>query len=369
MELEVQRYLRGGKSLADLQAEYGIKASTGSTADRVALNYDGLFSPMEEQICQECRSLILETGTWNVAARSFFKFFNHGEVYAFAIDWSTARVQEKLDGTLITLYHFRGDWHVATRSTPDASGVCSQGGSVRVSTFRRLVEITLNDMGFTFDEFTGQLDPGIFYAFELTTPENVVIVPQATRRLTWLAAWDAATLEECIPDRVPPGPAARTYPLSSLDEILKACEVMDAFSGEGFVVSDAQGRRIKIKSPSYLLADKVLGQMGTPRRKIEVLLAERLDDLMPALPEWAQTEMTASQAQLREFVTEVNEAFERLRPLAANRREFAQAAKAYPYSVCLFKLLDGHDLMETLRKISPDLVASWVLRDSTRTAE
>jgi len=366
MELEVQRYLRGGKSLADLQAEYGIKASAGATADRVALNYDGLFSPMGEQICQECRSLILETGTWNVAARSFFKFFNYGEQHAHEIDWSTARVQEKLDGSLITVYHFNGEWHVATRSTPDASGACSHRGAVRISTYRRLVELTLVDMGLTFKEFTEQLDTGMHYAFELTTPENVVIVPQTTRRLTWLAAWDAQTLEERIPERPLPVPAAQTYPLTSLDEIIRACEAMEEFSGEGFVVSDALGRRIKIKSPAYLLADKVLGQMGTPRRKIEILLADRLDDLMPVLPAWAQDEMATSQTRLREFVIEVHETFESLKPFAENRRNFAQAAKAYPYSVCLFKLLDGQDLMDTLRKISPDLVAAWVLKEESR---
>ena len=60
---------------------------------------------------------------------------------------------------------------------------------------------------------------------------------------------------------------------------------------------------------------------------------------------------------------------ERLWPLVGSRREFAQEAKAYPYSVCLFKLLDGHDLMETLRKISPDPVATWVLEDSVERAE
>ena len=329
MELEVQRYLRGGKTLIDLQNEYGIKAGAGSTTDRVALNYDGLFSPMDQTICQECRSLILEVGTWNVAARSFFKFFNHGEPFAHAIDWSTARVQEKVDGTLITLYRYKGEWHAATRSTPDASGSC---GSRRTLTFRRLVELTMQDMGQTFASFTGALSENVYYAFELTTPENVVIIPQTERQLTWLGAWDAATLQECVPDRTPPCPAAATFPLTTLDDILQAAAGMPDFAGEGYVVCDSQYRRVKIKSPSYLLADKVLGQMGTTRRKLEIVLSDRLDDLMPILPEWAKTEMVATQTRLREFVGEVHETFEQLRPLAANRRDFARAATAYRYA-------------------------------------
>lgn len=40
------------------------------------------------------------------------------------------QVYEKLDGSLMTLYHYRGQWHVATTGRPDASGSV---GSARAS--------------------------------------------------------------------------------------------------------------------------------------------------------------------------------------------------------------------------------------------
>src|SRR2546423_400145 len=59
---------------------------------------------------------------WNVVARGFDKFFNHGDHLAAPIDWSTAKVQAKEDGSLCVLYHYNSDWHVATSGSPDASG-------------------------------------------------------------------------------------------------------------------------------------------------------------------------------------------------------------------------------------------------------
>lgn len=53
------------------------------------------------------------------------KFFNYGENGSASIDWKTARVYEKIDGSLLTLYFAMGEWHVASSSLPDASGKIS----------------------------------------------------------------------------------------------------------------------------------------------------------------------------------------------------------------------------------------------------
>lgn len=60
---------------------------------------------MKEPIVQECRGLILdEAEGWRVVCMPYKKFFNFGEDCCADIDWSTAKVQEKLDGSLISLY-------------------------------------------------------------------------------------------------------------------------------------------------------------------------------------------------------------------------------------------------------------------------
>jgi tRNA splicing ligase len=53
-------------------------------------------------VVQECRGLILdESANWRIVAFPYTKFFNYGEEHAASIDWSTACVQEKLDGSLM----------------------------------------------------------------------------------------------------------------------------------------------------------------------------------------------------------------------------------------------------------------------------
>ena len=51
-DLEVQNFLRGGGTLADLATTYGIKAKADAALGVVMLNYNQIASPMAETICQ-----------------------------------------------------------------------------------------------------------------------------------------------------------------------------------------------------------------------------------------------------------------------------------------------------------------------------
>ena len=63
--------------LESLNTDFGIKINEYD--DIVVLNYNQIESPKFHPICDECRALILEKGTWKVLARSFTRFFNVGE--------------------------------------------------------------------------------------------------------------------------------------------------------------------------------------------------------------------------------------------------------------------------------------------------
>ena len=356
-ELEVQRFLRGDGTLEGLTAAYGIKAKEDANLGVVMLNYNQIASPMAEAICQECRALLLETDTWNVVSRSFGKFFNHLEPNAHAVDWATARVQEKLDGSLICVYFHRGQWRVATKGTPDASGPVN----THAMTFAGLVKQTLVEMGTSFEDLTAYLDPVVFYSFELTAPENRIIVPYEDRRLTWLAAWDTWTLEELDIEALPdlPTPRVREYPLRTLDEVMTAVEAIAPFAAEGFIVRDAAHRRVKIKSAAYLMVDRILCGLSTPRRKVEAVLSAQFDDMVPQLPPPVRDEMVALQARLVTFRREVAEIFDGLAAVES-RREFAAEALRHPFSPLLFWLRDGHDMDECFKRLQPDRLVEWL---------
>src|SRR5512140_984747 len=97
--------------LTHLETEFKIDAVRDG--DRVSLKYDMIESPMAEPIVQQCRGMVVDTARRAVLAWPYNKFWNHGEGAAAPIDWSTARVQEKLDGSLMILYWDAGSWVVA----------------------------------------------------------------------------------------------------------------------------------------------------------------------------------------------------------------------------------------------------------------
>lgn len=359
MELEIQKYLRNGHTLEDLVAEYAIETRICESLGVVSLNYSQIASPMAEIISQECRALILELNTWNVVSRSFFKFFNAQEELAANIDWSTARVSEKVDGSLCPWYFYNGQWHCATKGTADASGPCGTENF----TFKDLILLTLKDMGFTFESFTQYLDPNTYYSFELCSFENMVIIPYEKRELVWLAAWDKNTLQELdintmllqVPVRKP-----NQFPAQTIGELIEAAKQIEKFTLEGFVVCDAQQNRIKIKSPSYLAADRVMSRLATPKRLIEFVVMPNYDDVYAILPPYKQEQVAKIHEQVRVLVNEINAVFERLKPLGGNRKDFAIEATKTKYSSYLFQLLDGKDNETVLQKMSPDTIASWI---------
>src|SRR6476659_8011413 len=108
--------------LPKLVETYKIDAVTAG--DLVSLKYDQINSPMADPIVQECRGVVVHVPTGTVLAHPYNKFWNHGEHLAATIDWSTARVQDKLDGSLMILYWHpaNGAWQVASSGHPIAGG-------------------------------------------------------------------------------------------------------------------------------------------------------------------------------------------------------------------------------------------------------
>jgi len=121
--LRTQEYLRSGKTLEDLKSELAIRYRVDEKLNVVCLNYSMIESPMSNEIVQECRSLILDMGSWDVLGWSFKKFFNYGEGHIPSdFDWNQFETFEKLDGSLITVWHHsKYGWQIATRSVPDGS--------------------------------------------------------------------------------------------------------------------------------------------------------------------------------------------------------------------------------------------------------
>ena len=284
IELHTQKYLRE-HGLARMLAEFKLKCTVYDK--KVLIKYSQIESPMEEEIVRECRGLILERDTWEVMNYSFYKFFNLQEGHAANIDWDTAHILEKLDGSLIQLYW---DWHkekwmVATSGMAEAEG---QVNNMLDTTFNELFWNTLEKMGIDFHDRT--FAKGYSYSFELTTPYNVVVKPHATSSVTLLAMRDLKSLEELPYNQmrsIAKGamiPFVKRYDLNQAANSIMATFKDMPWDEEGYVVVDANFNRVKLKNPAYVAVHHTKGKLGE-HHIMEVIKTNEVDEVVAVFTE------------------------------------------------------------------------------------
>jgi len=244
-----------------------FKLKIKSYEHKTLFKYDQLISPtmMALPEVQECRGLILENGTWNVLSMAFEKFFNSEEANAAKIDWNTAHVLEKLDGTLIQVYWdwHKNAWFAGTTGTAEGEG---EVNNKMGTTFNDLFWDTVNNK-YSFNECL--LNKDLIYVFELTTPYNIVVKPHGESSATILTVRNRETLAELSWKdlemvSVSLGiPLVKKYDLNATNVgvLLRTFEGM-VWHDEGYVVVDANFNRIKIKNPAYVHAHHLKGKMG-----------------------------------------------------------------------------------------------------------
>ena len=303
-------------SFGDLAKQHGVYASFNKTGQLFSLNYDMIESKEDDLLAQECRGLVLAledgstvlaTGCTQFATREgtipgktrilcygLKRFFNLGQGSAANIDWNDSglNVLEKLDGTLCQVWYnpFDNIWNVATRSVPEADLLMDNG----IFTFRTLFEKALFDTtGLSFEEYTSKLDKEITYCFELTTPYNRIVVYYPDNRITLLAMRRITySLDELYIFHMKDlfgVPVVQMHSYSSVSLLVEWITSRNPMEHEGVVVLQLQGskyNRVKIKDPQYVAYNKVRDALATSERNIvELILAEKDDDVIPMLPE------------------------------------------------------------------------------------
>jgi hypothetical protein len=260
--LAIQKYiLENGLEKAIL--EFNLK--TRVYENKVLLKYDQLSSPtlMANKEVQECRGLILEKGTWKVMSLAFTKFFNSEEGNAHKIDWDTAHVLEKLDGSCIQLYWDwnKEQWFAATTGTAEGEG---EVNNKLGTTFNQLFWNTVTEK---YDFKKENLNKLFCYVFELTTPYNIVVKPHGESAASLLMVRNLLTLEE-VPFEALTGiadslgvPRVKSYDLNAknVGALLRTFENM-VWHDEGYVVVDANFNRVKIKNPAYVAVHHLKGK-------------------------------------------------------------------------------------------------------------
>ena len=334
MELLVQKYLRiPGKTLETLEAEFAIKAKRhGKYSNLVLLKYNQIDSPFSEPLVRECRGLILdEADNWHVVCYTYSKFFNAFEPLAANIDWSTASVQEKLDGSLIQLSFYEGEWLVSTSGTPDANTPIGDYAITFGEMFHRVFRTPPSGL---------ELNKNYCYAFELCCPENRVVVQHKEPRLILHGIRHLETMEEISPLETEwrfAFETPKTFPITSIEECLEAAKHLDPLSQEGYVVCDANFNRVKVKSPAYLALHHAKDGLLSQKRMALIIRSGESSEFERALAAFPELRDHFDKLVTRynEIVFQANAAFTRIKHIE-NQKSFALAAKLEYYPNILF---------------------------------
>lgn len=329
--LTVQRFLRSGRTLEELERRYAIKHRIHTRyPELVLLKYEQTESPMGERIVQECRGIILDRSRdWVVTARGFDKFFNAGEGHAASIDWPSARVQEKLDGSLCLMYFYADSWHVATSGSPDASG---QVGSHQF-TFAELFWQVFRDRGY---HLSPDDDPDLCFMFELTSPYNRIVCAQPESDLRLLGIRCRTSGIESHPSRYAHRySVVQEFPLADLQAIQDSFTGIDPINREGYVVLDKRFNRIKVKHPGYVALHH-LKEGFSKARLVELVRSGESSEFLTYFPEWIEdfNEVTTKYVTLLQHL---ETAWEELKDIET-QKEFALQAVKTRYSGALFAM-------------------------------
>lgn len=349
----VQDYLRqhGVERLEDRFKV--ITKRHGEFPNLVLFKYDQLNSPMGDPLVQQCRGLILdEANDWAVVSYPYDKFFNYGEGHAKEIDWSSARVYEKLDGSLMTLYPYQGTWHVSSSGLPDASG--SMMGTT--TTFKELFWKVWSDLGYRLPPYGPQC-----YMFELMTPFNRVVVRHKEsrimlhggRRLTDFRELNPVVEAhhngwECVP----------IHRLDSWDAIMETAKTLNPMESEGYVVADANYNRVKVKAPQYVAVAHMKDGFST-RRMLEIVRTNENSEFLSYYPEF--TDMYYEiRFKYERLLGEMQGFYDAIKDIP-EQKDFARQATKKHYSGALFQMRrNGTDFKKSLAEMQIKLLEEWL---------
>eukprot|EP01126_Amoeba_proteus_P050543 TRINITY_DN5983_c0_g1_i5.p1 TRINITY_DN5983_c0_g1~~TRINITY_DN5983_c0_g1_i5.p1 ORF type:complete len:390 (-),score=78.57 TRINITY_DN5983_c0_g1_i5:77-1246(-) len=234
--------------LAEVISRYHLIAKQHKSHSNLwLLKYDQHKSPFQTRVVQECRSIILDRDNgWKVVSWPYLKFFNFGEKFSTDLDWTSAVVMEKLDGSMATLYWYNNEWHVSSTGVPDASMPFCDGGNSFSEIFWKIWEST----GMNLPN-----DKSKCYMFEMLSMTHVIVVRPKKDEIILHGCRCMETLEELDPEIIAKKngwPCVQTFPYSSIEALIENCRGLDPTEVEGYVVRDKFFNRVKVKTPQYV---------------------------------------------------------------------------------------------------------------------
>ena len=317
-------------------------------------------------ICREARGIIIDLDSLDVVGVGFDKFFNYGEQFASEIDWQTARVQEKLDGSIVKKFwnEKSGNWQWATNGVINAKNAEYQG--LIANNYLELIECADNYNDIKEDK----LDKKLTYIFELVEP-NAHVVNYPSIYLYHIGTRENDTLKEVEVDIGIKKP--KEYKLNSLKDCIDFVETLNEKDGdiehEGFVVVDKNYDRIKIKSSRYLEMHYLSNGVISNKHKILELMKTddiNIEDVKNKFPvykevfEFYENEINRVESEAKAMIDYCREMY---KENGGNRKEIAEKIKNLEYAHIGFKALGNDKTAKTILSDMSDAQYEKLIKD------
>ena len=316
--------------------------------DHLVINYKMMMPttfPDGEDILRECRGIIFDKETGIIIRRPLHKFFNVNERESTReenLHWMADEyhVFEKLDGSMIAPYKSPTTSKLIWGTKMGDTDVAAQASKVVTDAEAELV--------------WDCIDSGQTAIFEFCSPYNQIVVPYEEEGLYLLAIRDNVTGEYDEYRRLlalGEYYGVKVVKQSTVDGGALPKQLIESVANregeEGIVFSSPCGYyKVKVKSEWYVRIHKALERIVHEKDVLEMILEEKLDDVIPFLSETLVKKIREYEVALwtkqRENIDELKERFEHFAEIAgSDRKIFATQAKTHPRSPILFKLYDG----------------------------
>lgn len=242
----------------------------------------GHEADFSDDIVKEARGIILRKDTLDVVCWPFNKFGKYYEDYADDIDWSSAMVQEKIDGSIIQLWydHIINSWRFSSNSEIDARNAHYDYYSD--NTIYNLITNTNNYLDLQKIINDNKLNKDYTYIFELVS-DNRIIIKYNNNKLYHIGTRNNITGKEYNINIGIDKP--KLYNIHSLNDCIALFDKVDKDSNgvttnctmEGFVVVDANFHRIKIKNPIYSILHNIKNSNDCKIKLIELIDSNKIN--------------------------------------------------------------------------------------------
>ena len=328
--LKEHNNISNGELLHKLFVKYAIKSVQSKKYPELYLFKYTIKSPMNEIICQECRSIIINIDTLEIVSHPYHKFFNHGDELAHEIDWNTATCYEKLDGSIMIMYFYKGEWNVSTSGMPDGDGLINDiSGKTFAETFWELWNILGYRLPNYFRSFT--------FMFEMVTKYNKIVCDYDKENISLHGMRNNKTTKEYIPNKTHFNwKIVKSHKLSNISDVIEFVNSRPAKKHEGIIVCDANFNRIKIKSEEYFNLHHIKSGLNCMKNIVELVRIHKAEETIKMFPEH-EAEIRDIECKIDNLWEDINEIYYRIKDIKS-QKEFASQACLHRFKSILFSM-------------------------------